>query len=439
MSTDSKFSFMNTYHKGTDLKYVSELANWNEHTSDYAHIIKERVDNGADGIEDTADDNYKMSWDYGEYIVTGEGKKEYVKSKIKKYEDSDMQFTDSQYKNMLYGSTLSDPEDMLNNRFNKFSRYGYLDPTHELVTGTREYLFFSRPDLHLVETGSSDKMYNILKNIPFFIEAFNRYKLSYYSLQQYFGGQAGTRNYGGVNIDLSNKFIPLLSNMVTSTFDLPDITATDVLNNQNLYQINTSYREGSIASDLQYDFTLEFKDTKYLDVYMLFKIYDEYFRAKYMEEIMPTRYDYIINKIYPEALSIWKVIVDDTGRIMYWAKATGCTPMSVPRGTISNIEGNIKFSVNWKAQFVKDMDPINLAELNYLTCRSMNMTAYSSSNITGAITKLGKVNTIADGKTWVGLPLVVTPDGKIFTGGSLRTGQNTTDKSAGFHRLLWVN
>lgn len=438
MSTDAKFSFMNIYHEGKDLNYASELAGWNEHTSDYAHIVKERVDNGVDGIENTDDDNYKTSWDYSKYIVTGEGKKESVNSKIKNFKASDMRFTDNQYNNMLYGSTLSDPEDMLNNRFNKFSRYGYLDPTHELVTGTREYLFFSRPDLHLVETGEPYKMYSKLKNIPFFIEAFNRYKLSYYSLQQYFKGNAGTRDYGGVNIDFSNKFIPLLSNMVTSTFDLPDITATDVLNNQNLYQINTSYREGSIASDLQYDFTLEFKDTKYLDVYMLFKIYDEYFRAKYMEEIMPTRYDYIINKIYPEALSIWKVIVDDTGRIMYWAKATGCTPMSVPRGTISNIEGNIKFTVNWKAQFVKDMDPINLAELNYLTSRSMDISAYSSS-ITRAIAHWGEINTIADGKTWVGLPLVMTSDGKIFKGGSLRTGQNTNDKSVEFHRLLWVN
>ena len=438
MSTDAKFSFMNTYHKGKDLNYASELAGWNEHTSDYAHIVEEKVDNGADGIENTDDDNYKTSWDYGKYIVTGEGKKESVNSKIKNFKDSDVEVHDEDYSNMLYGSTLTAPEDMLNNRFNKFSRYGYLDPTHELVTGTREYLFFSRPDLHLVETGEPYKMYSKLKNIPFFIEAFNRYKLSYYSLQQYFKGNAGTRDYGGVNIDFSNKFIPLLSNMVTSTFDLPDITATDVLNNQNLYQINTSYREGSIASDLQYDFTLEFKDTKYLDVYMLFKIYDEYFRAKYMEEIMPTRYDYIINKIYPEALSIWKVIVDDTGRIMYWAKATGCTPMSVPRGTISNIEGNIKFSVNWKAQFVKDMDPINLAELNYLTSRSMNISAYSSS-ITKAIANWGEINTITDGKTWVGLPLVMTSDGKIFKGGSLRTGQNTNDKSVEFHRLLWVN
>ena len=68
----------------------------------------------------------------------------------------------------------------------------------------------------------------------------------------------------------------------------------------------------------------------------------------------------------------------------------------------------------------------------------MDISAHSSS-ITKAIAHLGEINTIADGKTWVGLPLVMTSDGKIFKGSSLRTGQNTKEKSAEFHRLLCVN
>ena len=172
---------------------------------------------------------------------------------------------DFELKNMISDSVLSFPEDMLENRFNKFSRYGYLDPANELITGAREYLFFSKPDLHLVNVDNPYYMYNVLSNVPFFNEAFNRYKLSYYSLQQYYNGKEYI-NAGGLPIDLRNKYISLLSNMVTSSFDLSDITASDVTNNQNLYQINTSYREGSLSSDLQYDFSLEFKDTKYLDV-----------------------------------------------------------------------------------------------------------------------------------------------------------------------------
>ena len=149
---------------------------------------------------------------------------------------------------------------------------------------------------------------------------------------------------------------------------------------------------------------------------------------------MPTRYAYIMNKIYPEALSIWKIIVDDTGRIMYWAKATGCTPMSVPRGTISNIENTIKFTVNWKAQFIRDMDPINLAELNWLTARSLGFSG-PGATMHFFLSKRN-ISPLVDGKTWVGYPYVMST-----TGSSLRTGHHTTasSNSTGFHRLVWIN
>lgn len=324
-----------------------------------------------------------------------------------------------------FNTTLTDPEDMLNNRFNRFSRFGYLDTAHEFLTGTKEYIFFSKPDLHLMNSDGS--MYEPLKAIPFFVEAYNHYRYSYYSLQQYFGGNVRLKADPSA-IDIQCKYIPLLSNMVTSTLDLPDITATDVQLNQNLYQINTSYREGSLQSDLQYDFSTEFKDTKYLDVYMLFKIYDEYIRNKYVLEIEPNREDYILGKIYPEAISIWKIIVDDTDRIMYWAKAIGCTPMSVPRGGMSNFEGTVKLTINWKAQFVRDMDPVNLMELNQLTKWSVG----------GAFDRR-EFNPSSTGETWVKYPYIVSDGGKsgsIHT--STRTGDFTEDKKKKFYRLVWV-
>lgn len=339
---------------------------------------------------------------------------------------------------MISDTVLSDPESMLINRFNKFSRYGYLDPTHELVTGAREYIFFSKPDLHLVNPTSPSEMYDVLQGISFFREAFDHYKLSYYSLQQYFNCIPSVST-SGFNIDLNNLYVNLLSNMVTSSFDLSDISASDVLNNQNLYQINTSYREGSISSDLQYDFSLEFKDTKYLDVYMFFKIYDEYIRTKYMLEIEPTREQYILSKIYPEAMSIWKVIIDDSSRIIYWAKAIGATPMSVPRGTISNIEGNIKFTINWKAQFVKDMDPINLLELNYLTAKSLGVGISKGTPIANSVLTKKGIITYPEytNKTWVGYPLVVSDGNGV--NGVTRTGHADTDKKSKFYRLIWVD
>lgn len=421
MSSET-LAFMNSYHSENEfLKYRDELANWHEH-------IVERTDKSMREFRI----NSESESDYNYAAETVNKMNNFDKKKLNVYQ-SDFKIMEGDSH-----SILTPPEDMLHNRFNKFSRYGYLDPTHELVTGNREYLFFSKPDLHLVDTSSNEKMYDVLKSVPFFDEAFNRYKLSYYSLQQTFNGTSGSIDPDGLHIDLSNKYINLLSNMVTSSFDLADISASDVLNNQNLYQTNTSYREGSLTSDLQYDFSLEFKDTKYLDVYMLFKIYDEYFRQMYMREILPTRFDYIVNKIYPEALSIWKVIVDDTGRIIYWAKATGCTPMSVPRGTISNIEGNVKFTINWKAQFIKDMDPVNLTELNYLTARSLGLHTVGS-GITQAVLNNSVImpnytrEEHHNYSTWVGYPLVIN------AGSSRRTGHNSDSEESAFHRLVWVN
>lgn len=415
MNNESSISFMNEYHSKSDLKYTDNLKDWNEHLKN-----KEVRDRDGDGYIDT---------------VREVNPNKVGKSRVP-FNYTDMSFDKSELENMISDSVLSSSENMLENRFNKFSRYGYLDPAHELITGTREYLFFSKPDLHLVNVDNPYYMYDVLENVPFFNEAFNRYKLSYYSLQQYYSGKSHIQSKG-LPIDLSNRYISLLSNMVTSSFDLSDINASDVTNNQNLYQINTSYREGSLSSDLQYDFSLEFKDTKYLDVYMLFKIYDEYFRYKYMLEIMPTRYDYIANKIYPEALSIWKIITDDTGRIMYWAKATGCTPMSVPRGTISNIEGNIKFTVNWKAQFIKDMDPVQLSEINYLTAKSMGI---NYNNFNKSIFNDCEILPILNNQTWAGYPLIINGEGPIVrTGHNCNLKSETIKNNVGFHRLVWIN
>lgn len=451
-------SFMDDYHRDTNPDIISKLTG-----EEYLAV---RANNGA-GV-DTAVDNehlfnirdpntlYNTQQIMNKYTHTTSYQTNYIEaSTAGQYSSADqvlyankettmneaMKTTKEEYANFLKGSTMpSDPEDMYRNRFSRFSRYGYIDAANEFITGTREYIFFSKPDLHLIGPGNT--IYSPLTTNAFLMEAFNHYRYSYYSLQQTFSG-GGNSLPGQIGVimgpndtypkfDPYCKYIPLLSNMVTSTLDLGDISASDVENNRNLYQINTTYREGSIASDLQYDFSLEFKDTKYLDVYMLFKIYDEYFRHKFYAEIEPTKEEYIFNRIYPEAISIWKVIVDDTDRIIYWAKAIGCTPMSVPRGSLSNFENQIKFTINWKAQFVKDMDPINLMELNHLSELSMH----------GSKPKAFALP--SQGETWVGYPYVIK-EGTTFGNKQLHTHARTGDNGNGrtapdcFYRLVWAS
>lgn len=430
------FDYMKQKHISSNTDIVEKLTGKQEYTSDTKINSEHYISKDMDVTSD----------------------RQIYKTIKKNQINTDTSVSEDEFKKLITGTVLTDPDEMIKNRFNRFNRFGYLDPSNELVTGTREFLFFSKPDLHLLEENGD--MYSVLQGVPFFREAYDHYRYSYYSLQQYFGGNTtlvadttvGT--FGDNTIDdspastyrsqfnIQSKYIHILSNMVTSTLDLPDINATEVLANQNLYQVNTSYREGSLPSDLQYDFSLEFKDTKYMDVYMLFKIYDEYCRYKYILEIEPTRKEYITSKIYPEALSIWKIIVDDTDRVVFWAKATGCTPMSVPRSSISNIEGNIKFTVNWKSQFIRDMDPINLLELNFLTANSMGIDV-TGTNIAATVlsncTVLGNYNKDSgtSATTWTGYPLIVTDQSSGIRTLS-RHGEITTDRKRKLYRLVWV-
>jgi len=411
MSTESVF--LNNYHHSTNADIVEKLVSTVPlHEGSGRVINSEHAIGGYKGNApddpSTAIASTKISADSNLSIATATG------------------FNRDALTVMTSDSMLADPEAMLTNRFNMFSRYGYIDPTHELVSGAREYLFFSKPDLHLMDVKDGGVILNPqLASNPFFREAFDHYRFSFYSLQQWYG----YNSHPFQDFETRSKFIPLLSNMVTSSFDLSDISANEVQGNQNLYQINTSYREGSITADLQYDFSLEFKDTKYLDVYMLFKIYDEYFRYKYEENITPNRKEYSQYKIVPEAFSIWKVIVDDTSRIIFWAKATGVTAMSVPRGAVSNLDGTIKFTVNFKTQFLKDMDPIHLLELNNLAVQSM--------------TSIGKAYSFAkdvDEKVWPGKrDWVAFPFVKMLKFGSdLGSFTRTGDVSGKpMYRLFW--
>lgn len=349
---------------------------------------------------------------------------------------NDMKIEVPDFNKFARPSTLADPDEMLKNRFSRFSRYGYIDLSGEFLTGTREYLFFSKPDLHLMNYDGS--IYDQLLTNPFLCEAYKHYRYSFYSLQQYYGGSneiSGDSSVGPVSkdsataFDINCKYIPLLTNMATSTLDLGDITAGEVENNRNLYGITTTYREGSLSSDLGFDFSIEFKDTKYLDVYMMFKIFDEYERHKYFSDIEPNRPEYVINRIYPEALSIWKLIVDDTDRVIYWAKATACVPMNVPRGAVSNIEGVPKFTINWKAQFISDMNPIQLAELNNLTMISMNVNGLDGADIALP----------SDGETWVGYPYIIPGGNTRGFNTPRRTGDYSASEEQTMYKLIWIH
>ena len=242
----------------------------------------------------------------------------------------------------------------------KFNRYGCLDP-YNMLTTTREYIFMTKPDLHIFSNSSASSLNKELRNIPLWEDALERYKDVLLQLQ-YSANRPG------------DVFINLLSNAVKSTVDMPSISSNDVETNENIYGTHMMYRRSSLTTDEHHEFSLEFEDTKYLEVYEYFRLFDEYSKLKDLGMVTPVYDSYTINKILYDQSALYKLVVGEDGEtLVYWAKMWGVYPKSVPRDVfsdLSSLTSGLRMSVNFHAIFVDDMDPTILADFNSITLPS---------------------------------------------------------------------
>lgn len=279
---------------------------------------------------------------------------------------------------------------------NKFHRFGVIDP-YRALGKTREYIFFTKPDLQLLQ--GSGELNTQLANEPFFIEALDRWKDVMYQLQS----------------SVSNSpYIHLLTNTVTSSLDLPTISSEDVENSSNIFGDTINYRWSSDMSSNAHEFSLEFTDNKYLEVYMLFRIWDEYVNKKTRGLITPPS-NYVLNKILHDQISIYKIIVgEDAETVIHYTKLYGVYPTNVPRDAFGNISenGGLTLNINFKAAFVEDMDPLIIDDFNHL----FRLTGNRSSKDKDIY---DKTNLCMNGD-WVRAPHIVRDETTGFTPGKFR-------------------
>ena len=259
-------------------------------------------------------------------------------------------------------------------RFNMFNRAGVMDPTAS-VFNTKEYVFFTKPDLHIfgneyydekadekgenpIKVNNRDELAPELADIPIFKDGYNRYR---HVLGQLQSSYRGPYYY-------QSPFMNLLSNSIKSAVDLPAINAEETATASNAYGTTITYRDTSEKSDDGFEFNIEFEDNRYLEVYMLFKFYDEYERKKHLGIIKPFR-KYTENRIIHDQFAIYKFLVAEDGEtILYFAKYWGVYPKGVPRDIMNEItENRLRFTIPFKAQFVDDSDPLILADFMKLT------------------------------------------------------------------------
>ena len=169
---------------------------------------------------------------------SSESEMERIKSKT--LSTSDVTNSDSKYmKNLYHSANLFQNNEI--DLFNKTYRFGLLNP-YGAISTTREYLFFTKPDLHIYQrnddTGiTSNSLVSGLADIPFWKNLTSWMPQIIECLQQSYGNNK------------SDPFNHLLQNQVSSNLDVPGLSSEMIDTPTNMYGVGYSYRGSSEASD----------------------------------------------------------------------------------------------------------------------------------------------------------------------------------------------
>ena len=278
---------------------------------------------------------------------------------------------DNIFKKMKRAYGIYEPGDMKD--WDNFYIFNRMDPFFQIGT-TREYVFFVKPDLHIFNLDKSTFFEPISRN-PFFVDL------------RYRGGNSGrymkvlkNLQKSAADNDDNCLFIRAFTNKIRSSVDLPDIQASDQETASNQFGTKITYRKSSISSDEGFDFTTEFEDNKFLEIYTWFKAYDEYERMKYKgyikidgsQECARWR-EYAQYKILHDQMAMFKIIVGANGTdILYFARIIGVYPKSVNRSAFSELpqDGKLKITATWHGAFIDDLTRDTITHFNHLSARA---------------------------------------------------------------------
>lgn len=255
-------------------------------------------------------------------------------------------------------------------KYDRTYRFGYFEPSP--LTDTREFLFFTRPDLYIVNTSGSNKgkLRNELMYEPFFTELYAGYKDIIGMLQS---------SYNPGTIKSNDPFNHLLQNQVINTLDVPAMNSELIETPVNSFGVGYGYRGSSEASDDKPTFSLEFKDSRWLEVYRFFKAYEKYETIKHHGNLRP-RKEYILSRVIHDAFAIFKILtLDDMETIVYFGKMYGVTPKSLPRDVFNTtiFDSGLTYSIDFEAAFYEDMEPDIIADFNALATPALASKKYN--------------------------------------------------------------
>ena len=266
-------------------------------------------------------------------------------------------------------------------QYKKFFRF-FRDPVMEpnnAINGTKEYLFFTKPDLHLLKSSNGTLvLQDELANNSFFKEMRVRYPDLLLQLQHSADAAAYNSRYKN---NYSRYLSQTLSYYVTGNLDLTSTTATTIDTPETIYGNSIMYRRDGHADEFNIDFSISFRDDRNLTMYHYFKIWEEYEKLKSKGMVTPPKQSYTTNKILHDQIGIYKFIVDSDGEtILYYAYIVGCFPKTVPRDTFSNLTENPIYNIDWHGFHIEDMNPEIISDFNFVATNRNSYGIYADTS-----------------------------------------------------------
>lgn len=270
----------------------------------------------------------------------------------------DISESDSLLRRTLRANGIYELRDMnYNSSFYRFPRW---DPYH-LVEGTKELVFFTKPDLPILSNGTLNSSAEC-----------NAAEVSLFkSLYDLGYGKTTLTDlcfHNGL-VDKDCPFIRILTNRISAPVDIPDIRVDSLESAQNMYGTKLYYPKSSMGSDENIEFSVEFEETNHLEIYYLFKAWD-YFRRLCWLGVMRPDINYILNKVLCDHISLYKFILDNDGEtILFCCKWTGVYPVSISRNSFGEVpeKGPLKMTIGFKQSgWFEDTDSSVIADFNAL-------------------------------------------------------------------------
>ena len=249
------------------------------------------------------------------------------------------------------------------------------------------YVFFTRPDCNVLNkkgTNISDEV----KNVPNFRYAWlhDPHILKQLSLDS----------------NIYGDFMPYLSNESRS-FTLRDEYITYDTYGKSMTGHKIVYGKNNVESKTAGEFSIDFIDSRNVDIYRLHKLWTDYISNVYQGVFTP-KMKYIRGRMLDYACSVYFILVAEDGEtIIFWSKYTGVFPVNIPSSAYNWTQGQIltnpSINITYQYSFKEDFNPLSLIEFN----RNAGNGEYKYVPVADVASMY-----YGTGYTWVGTPYIET-------------------------------